>query len=248
MEAPNGRIRPSRWPKMSMMRTSLAGAAVLAAVALSACGGSGGGQTSQGSTVPARRTPPAARPGPLRPPRRPPRRRLRPTSTGATGTATQTGTQTANSGGAAIGGRLDPVQGGGPGALLSRRAGGDRPRRAGLRAQEHRLERLRDRRLSGDPVPGRGRLGPADDPAAHHRRLLRPPAAGPAHPAPGQTASFRLGVSHGGGSSAACSTADALQVIAPNDTATLKVPIPNGASECGTTTVSPLQPGTSAYQ
>jgi hypothetical protein len=66
--------------------------------------------------------------------------------------------------------------------------------------------------------------------------------------APGQTASFRLGVSHGGGSDTGCSTAYGLQVIAPNDTATLHVAIPNGASECGTTTVSPLQPGSSAYQ
>ncbi|HEY2320593.1 MAG TPA: DUF4232 domain-containing protein [Solirubrobacteraceae bacterium] len=66
--------------------------------------------------------------------------------------------------------------------------------------------------------------------------------------APGQSASFRLGVSHGGGSDAGCSTAYGLQVIAPNDTATLRVPIPNGASECGATTVSPLQPGDSAYQ
>ncbi len=65
---------------------------------------------------------------------------------------------------------------------------------------------------------------------------------------PGQTASFRLGVSHGGGSDSGCSTAYGLQVIAPNDTATLRVPIPSGASECGATTVSPLQPGDSAYQ
>jgi Domain of unknown function (DUF4232) len=65
---------------------------------------------------------------------------------------------------------------------------------------------------------------------------------------PGQSASFRLGVSHGGGSDAGCSTAYGLQVIAPNDTATLHVQIPNGASECGSTTVSPLQPGNSAYQ
>jgi hypothetical protein len=65
---------------------------------------------------------------------------------------------------------------------------------------------------------------------------------------PGQTASFRLGVSHGGGSDSGCSTAYGVQVIAPNDTATLRVPIPNGASECGATTVSPLQPGDSAYQ
>jgi hypothetical protein len=66
--------------------------------------------------------------------------------------------------------------------------------------------------------------------------------------APGQNASFRLGVSHGGGSAAACHTAYGLQVIAPNDTGTLRVTIPDGASECGTTTVSPLQPGNSAYQ
>jgi hypothetical protein len=66
--------------------------------------------------------------------------------------------------------------------------------------------------------------------------------------APGQSASFRLGVSHGAGSSAGCSTAYGLQVIAPNDTATLRVTIPNGASECGTTTVSPLQAGNAAYQ
>jgi hypothetical protein len=64
----------------------------------------------------------------------------------------------------------------------------------------------------------------------------------------GQNASFRLGVSHGGGSDTGCSTAYGLQVIAPNDTATLRVPIPNGASECGTTTVSPLQAGDAAYQ
>jgi hypothetical protein len=61
--------------------------------------------------------------------------------------------------------------------------------------------------------------------------------------------SFRLGVSHGGGGvSAGCTTAYGLQVIAPNDTATLRVQIPNGASECGATTVSPVEPGDSAYQ
>lgn len=64
---------------------------------------------------------------------------------------------------------------------------------------------------------------------------------------PGDSFSFRLGVSHGGGSSAPCQTAYGLQVIAPNDTATLRVDIPGGASECGATTVSPVQPGTSAF-
>jgi uncharacterized protein DUF4232 len=65
--------------------------------------------------------------------------------------------------------------------------------------------------------------------------------------APGQVVSFRLGVTHGAGSSAGCTTADALQVIAPNDTAILKTAIPDGASECATATVSPLQAGDSAY-
>ena len=64
---------------------------------------------------------------------------------------------------------------------------------------------------------------------------------------PGESFSFRLGVSHGGGSSALCQTAYGLQVIPPNDTATLRVDIPGGASECGATTVSPVQPGTSAF-
>ncbi len=64
---------------------------------------------------------------------------------------------------------------------------------------------------------------------------------------PGDSFSFRLGVSHGGGSASGCVTARGLQVIPPNDTATLRVSIPGGASECGTTTVSPVAPGTSAF-
>ncbi|HTX29847.1 MAG TPA: DUF4232 domain-containing protein [Solirubrobacteraceae bacterium] len=65
--------------------------------------------------------------------------------------------------------------------------------------------------------------------------------------APGAIVSFRLGVTHGAASTAGCTTAYALQVIPPNDTATLRVPIPNGAYECQTATVSPMQQGTSAY-
>ena len=64
---------------------------------------------------------------------------------------------------------------------------------------------------------------------------------------PGQRVSFRLGVTHGIGSSAGCTTAYGLQVIPPNDTATLRVTIPDGAAECGTTTVSPLRSGEAAY-
>jgi hypothetical protein len=65
--------------------------------------------------------------------------------------------------------------------------------------------------------------------------------------APGNTVSFRLALSHGSGSGAGCATVYGLQVIPPNDTATLHVSIPNGALQCGDTTVSPMQPGTSAY-
>ena len=71
---------------------------------------------------------------------------------------------------------------------------------------------------------------------------LRPLVVGP-----GQTVSFRIGVTHGNGSSAGCTTAYALQVIPPNDTQSLRVSLPNGAYECTTATVSPLRPGTLAY-
>jgi hypothetical protein len=67
--------------------------------------------------------------------------------------------------------------------------------------------------------------------------------------APGETVSFRLGVSHvgRGGTDAGCVTAGGLQVIAPDDTQTLRVALP-GISECGgTVSVSPLQPGTTAF-
>lgn len=65
--------------------------------------------------------------------------------------------------------------------------------------------------------------------------------------ATGDSASFRLGVTHGISSPAGCTTAYGLQVIAPDDTATLRVRIPGGAYECRTATVSPVRPGTSAY-
>jgi hypothetical protein len=63
----------------------------------------------------------------------------------------------------------------------------------------------------------------------------------------GGTISFRIGVTHGINSSAGCVTASALQVIPPDDTGMLQVPIQGGAYECGTATVSPLRPSTSAY-
>jgi hypothetical protein len=74
--------------------------------------------------------------------------------------------------------------------------------------------------------------------------------SGPAVPlviAPGGTASFRLDVGHGVATSAGCATAYGLQVIPPNDTATLRTTIPNGAYECKDANVSPLRAGASAY-
>ncbi len=65
--------------------------------------------------------------------------------------------------------------------------------------------------------------------------------------APGSSASFRLDVGHGVATSNGCATAYALQVIPPNDTATLKTAIPNGAYECQDANVSPLRSGASAY-
>ncbi len=64
---------------------------------------------------------------------------------------------------------------------------------------------------------------------------------------PGAQASFRLVVTHGIVSSEGCTTAHALGVIPPDDTETLRIAIADGAYECGTATVTPLQPGTSAY-
>jgi hypothetical protein len=68
--------------------------------------------------------------------------------------------------------------------------------------------------------------------------------------APGSTVSFRIGVTHFGpnGSNTGCTTAYGLQVIPPNDTSTLRVTIGNGGEyECRTASLSPVQPGTSAY-
>jgi hypothetical protein len=65
---------------------------------------------------------------------------------------------------------------------------------------------------------------------------------------PGSIVSFRLGVTHGIVSNVGCTTAYGLQVIAPDDTATLRTTIPQGAYECRTATVSPLRPDGSAYR
>jgi hypothetical protein len=65
--------------------------------------------------------------------------------------------------------------------------------------------------------------------------------------APGHSASFRLDVGHGVATANGCATAYGLQVIPPDDTATLRTTIPSGAYECRDANVSPLRAGTSAY-
>jgi hypothetical protein len=67
--------------------------------------------------------------------------------------------------------------------------------------------------------------------------------------APGASVSFRLLFTDmgTGGSNAGCTQAFGIQVIPPDDTHTLRVSLVNGGVyECGTTTVSPVAPGTSA--
>jgi len=234
---------------MSMMRTSLAGAAVLAAVALSACGGSsGGGQTTQGSQPAAATGTQTTTAGNTTATATAPPTGATSTAT-ATATASRAGTATANSGGAALGsGTADQCKAaglalsylGGQGATGHGELGFTLKNTGSIACSTGGYPGIQFLSQDGSAVPTTPQHT-TDDFFGH--LPLQPLTL-----QPGQTASFRLGVSHGSGSSAACSTADALQVIAPNDTATLKVQIANGASECGPTTVSPLQPGTSAYQ
>jgi hypothetical protein len=66
--------------------------------------------------------------------------------------------------------------------------------------------------------------------------------------APGEKASFRLIASDfASGSNSSCPSATDLQIIAPNDTATLKVAISGGIPACGHATLSPLMAGTMAW-
>ncbi|HWD85092.1 MAG TPA: DUF4232 domain-containing protein [Solirubrobacteraceae bacterium] len=65
--------------------------------------------------------------------------------------------------------------------------------------------------------------------------------------APGQEASFRMVTSDVGSSQSDCANAYGLQVIAPDDSATMKTSMPEAISFCdGKATVSPLVAGTGA--
>jgi hypothetical protein len=242
----------ARSPKMSWMHTKIIGLGALAALVLAACGGSGGGQTSQGSQ------PSAATAGQ--------------TTTTSAGAQSQTQSQaqsqaatTTSSSSAAATSTAVQSSGAQPNGGAGIAGSSSACKASGLALSF----------LGGQGATGHGELGFALKNTGATcstggypgiQFLGKDGAALPTTPQhttsdffgdlplkalsldSGQTASFRLGVSHGGGSDTGCSTAYGLQVIAPNDTATLRVPIPNGASECGPTTVSPLQPGSSAYQ
>jgi hypothetical protein len=65
---------------------------------------------------------------------------------------------------------------------------------------------------------------------------------------PGQKASFRLIASQfAENSNTSCATATALQIIAPDDSATFNATISGGIPACGKATLSPLMVGTSAW-
>jgi hypothetical protein len=234
------------------MRLSSAGLALLTALALAACGGSGSttitnasGSGGAGLTTTVTRTATAATAGTA--------------STGAGTVQTGTGTQTTQGG---SGGAGLPAGGGSSGGSSS----GASPCKAATLALSF---------LGGQGATGHGELGFAlRNTGASSCSTVGYPGVqfldggGDALPttpmhttndffghtslrvltvAPGQSVSFRLGVTHSPTAGQSCTTADALQVIAPNDTATLRVDLSDGAAECGVATVSPVQPGNSAY-
>jgi hypothetical protein len=223
------------------MRISLIGLALLSALALSACGGSGGSSTSSGAQQAAATSSQTTTSSPTAP--------TTATTSSSTATTSQQASSTTSTGGDGA------ASGGGP-------------------SQQCRASGLALSFLGGQGATGHGLLGfalrntgAACSTGGYPGIQFLDQAGGPLPTTPthttsdffgqlplqqisltpGQTASFRLGTSHGDGSSSGCQTAYGLQVIAPNDTATMRVQLPNGASECGATTVSPLQSGNSAY-
>ena len=87
-------------------------------------------------------------------------------------------------------------------------------------------------------------------PTISHRTTSDFLGSGPAVPlviAPARARRSGSTSAHGVATSAGCATAYALQVIPPNDNATLRTMIPNGAYECQDANVSPLRAGASAY-
>jgi Domain of unknown function (DUF4232) len=231
-------------PNTSPMRTTIAGLALLAAVALSGCGGSGATTTTDGARASASAGAPAgANAGSTS------STAAATTSTGAgqpstatTGSATSTGSD----GGASVGGPSQQCQTaslslsflGGQGATGHGELGFSL-RNNGSACSTGGYPGIQFLDQSGAPLPTTPQHTTSD--FFGHLPLQELTVLS------GQSISFRLGVSHGEASSAGCATVYGLQVIPPNNTTTLTVKIPGGASECGATTVSPVQPGLSAY-
>ncbi|HYZ82127.1 MAG TPA: DUF4232 domain-containing protein [Solirubrobacteraceae bacterium] len=236
------------------MRIKIIGLAALAALVLTACGGSGGGQTSQASqpsaaTAGHTATAPAGTQSQT-PTQGQSQSQAASTTTSSSAAATSTAAQSSGAqpnGGAGIAGASNPCKA--SGLALSFLGGqgatghgelGFALKNTGAACETGGYPGIQFLGKDGAALPTTPQHTTSDFFGNLPRKALSLE--------PGQIASFRLGVSHGGGSDAGCNTAYGLQVIAPNDTATLRVQIPNGASECGATTVSPLQPGSSAYR
>lgn len=225
------------------MRISLTGLALLSALALSACGGSGGSSTSSGAQQAAATSSPTTTSTTTAP--------TTTTSSSAATTSPQassttTATASGGSGGAGVGGPSQQCRA--SGLALSFLGGqgatghgllGFALRNTGTACSTGGYPGIQFLDQAGGPLPTTPTHTTSD--FFGHLPLQAISLAS------GQTASFRLGTSHGDGSSSGCQTAYGLQVIAPNDTATMRVQLPNGASECGATTVSPLQSGNTAY-
>jgi hypothetical protein len=224
------------------MRISLIGLALLTVLALSACGGSSGSSTSGAAQQAAATSSPTTTSTTTAP-------TTTTTSSSAATTSAQastTTTATGGSGGAGVGGSSQQCRA--SGLALSFLGGqgatghgllGFALRNTGTACSTGGYPGIQFLDQAGGPLPTTPLHTTSD--FFGHLPLQAISLA------PGQTASFRLGTSHGDGSSSGCQTAYGLQVIAPNDTATMRVQLPNGASECGATTVSPLQSGNTAY-
>jgi hypothetical protein len=240
------------------MRLFAAGLAMLAALVLAACGGSGSATSTPAADTHA--VPTTAGSGGVSPGQ----------ASAATGTATGTAASTTTTG-TTTGGSDGGAAASGPAASGPAASGPAASSAAGCRAAG-----LAVSFLGGQGATGHGELGfalrntgsgPCSTGGYPGVQFLAAGGAAlptaPSHAttdffgssperalviAPGQSVSFRLDVSHGSGSGAGCHTASALQVIAPNDTATLTATVPGGALECGAAVVSPVQPGESAYR
>jgi len=218
-------------PEQALMKRASTASAMIVALALllAACGGSGGSPTTTQTTS-------AAAPSPTTP-----------TTTGAPSTSTSTSTTTTTTTTVAPAADVQPCRAadltlsfvGQQGGLGHGEIGFALRNTANSSCRTHGWPGILFLDRHGAPLPT----------IPHHTTndYFGSTPVAPLVIAPGHSASFRLDVGHGVATSNGCATAYALQVIPPNDTATLRVSIPDGSYECRDANVSPLRPGTSAY-